>query len=208
VTPMNLQTGRPTRRIFIAGVGLALISVPAWGAEFSYKDWRFNTDALNGPLPTALVQSLQAQVDIVESLNIKPEIKTFFRSVPLEIDLTTRGGPGAYSFQKHRMFLSAQIDPPENPVFLHELLHAYHDQKLPDGFRNAKVIDYYEQAKRSGLFPADSYMLKNKAEFFAMGASVMLWGRAARPPSTRANVKAKMPDFYDWVVQEFGAVFT
>ena len=47
-------------------------------------------------------------------------------------------------------------------------------------------------------------MYENPGEFFAMCASVVLWGRAARPPSTRAQVREKLPEVYDWIVREFG----
>jgi hypothetical protein len=150
-----------------------------------------------------VIQSLQAQIDIVESIDLKPEIKAFFHSVPLEIVPTTPGGAGAYSFDRHRMLLSMDVDPPQNPVFLHELLHAYHDQRLPNGSRNAQVIRFYGQARQSGAFPAQSYMLKNPIEFFAMCASVVLWGRAARPPSTRQTVRQVLPEMYDWIVSTF-----
>ena len=199
---MRLQT----RRVFLAGAGIELFAAPAYADDFSYKDWRFNTDAVHGALPDAFVQSLKSQVDIVDSLNIKPEIKSFFHTVPLEIDLTSSGGAGAYRFKKHRMILSLQIDPPANPVFLHELLHAYHDLKLPDGVKNATVIRYYDQARTSGAFPPQAYMLKNELEFFAMCASVVLWGRAARFPYTRTDVREKLPDFYTWIVGEFGLI--
>ena len=187
---------------------MSLAAKPVWAMEFAYRGWRFNTDAARGPLPAALADSLKAQVDIVESLDLKPPIKAFFQGVPLEIDPTTKGGAGEYNFDRRRMYLSMDIDPPENPVFLHELLHAYHDQRLPGGRRNAQVIGFYEQAKRSGRFPPRSYMLKNPVEFFAMCASVVLWGRAARPPSTREAVREALPDMYDWIVREFTATGT
>jgi hypothetical protein len=172
--------------------------------DLSYREWRFGVGSGVAPLSDELIQSLHAQIDIVESLDIRPEIKTFFRTVPLEIDKTTTGGAGAYSFREHRMFLSAHVDSPENPVFLHELLHAYHDLKLPDGVRNRRIIETYEDAQRNHTFRTDAYMMKNEKEFFAMCASVVLWGRAARPPSTRETVREKLPGFYDWIVAEFG----
>jgi len=116
--------------------------------DLSYREWRFGVGSGVAPLSDELIQSLHAQIDIVESLDIRPEIKTFFRTVPLEIDKTTTGGAGAYSFREHRMFLSTHVDSPENPVFLHELLHAYHDLKLPDGVRNRRIIETYEDAPK------------------------------------------------------------
>ena len=193
----------PTRRLVLLGGGVGLFARPAWGAELSIGNWRFRTDAANGPLSDALMHSLQAQTDLVEGLDIKPTIKTFFHSVPLEIVPTTPRGPGCYSFETRRMLLSMQPVPPEDPVLLHELLHAYHQQRVRDGLRNADVIRFFNEARSSAAFPPRSYMLTNTMEFFAMCASVALWGQAARPPSTRANVREKLPEFYDWIVAEF-----
>jgi hypothetical protein len=193
----------PTRRLVFLGCGLGLFARPTWGAELPIKNWRFRTDAANEPLSDALMNSLQAQTDLVEGLDINPKIKTFFHSVPLEIVPTTPRGPGYYSFETQRLLLSMQPVPPENPVLLHELLHAYHQQRVPDGLRNADVIRFFNEAKSSGKFPPQSYMLTNMVEFFAMCASVALWGQAARPPSTRADVREKLPEFYSWIVAEF-----
>jgi hypothetical protein len=93
---------------------------------------------------------------------------------------------------------------PATRSVLHELMHAYHDQKLPDSFRNAEIQRLYEQARTSGKFPAGSYMLSNVGEYFAMMASVYLHGTAARDPFTREAIKEKQPDCYDWLVKEFG----
>lgn len=202
---MTIEPILHSRRRVLIGAVLSLAAAPAWAADFAYKGWRFDTGGVHGALPDALIQSLQAQIDIVESIDFKPEIKAFFHSVPLEIDKRTSGGDGAYSFREHRMRLSVAIDPPENPVFLHELLHAYHEQRLPGGLQNAKVLGYYAAAKRSGAFPPQAYMLKDPIEFFAMCASVVLWGRAARPPGTREHVHQVLPDMYDWIVGEFTA---
>jgi hypothetical protein len=71
--------------------------------------------------------------------------------------------------------------------------------------RSAKVIGYYNQAKRSGAFPSQAYMLKSPVEFYAMCASVVLWGRAARRPSTRETVRQALPEMYAWIVEDLTA---
>jgi len=93
--------------------------------------------------------------------------------------------------------------PAQNPVLLHELLHAYHQQRLPDGLKNPRIIAFFEAASLSGRFPPQAYMLTNATEFFAMCASVVLWGHAARLPFTRAHVRETLPIFYDWIVAQF-----
>lgn len=186
-------------------VASGLLAQPARAAApFRYKGWTFDASEVKGELSEALVASFQAQIDIVESLAIKPEIKAFFRSVPCRIDLKTPGGPGAYGFERDRMLLSTTPQPKDNPVFLHELLHAYHDQRLPKGLKNEKVIAHLKAAQAMNHFPPKAYMLSNAAEFFAMCSSVVLWGRASRPPATRENVRKVLPETYAFIVEEFG----
>ena len=92
----------------------------------------------------------------------------------------------------------------DKPVILHELMHAYHDQRLSNGFRNAEIQRLFEQARTGGRFPASAYMLSNVAEYFAMMSSVYLHGAAARDPLTRQAIREKQPDCYEWLVKEFG----
>jgi hypothetical protein len=65
-------------------------------------------------------------------------------------------------------------------------LHAYHYRVLPNAFENADVLRFYDRAKENALYPEDSYVLKNVREFFAVTASLYLWGNVDRPPHTRA----------------------
>jgi hypothetical protein len=187
-----------------ATAAAAALARPAFAADFTYREWRINADAVKASLPDELIQSFQAQIDMVESLAIKPEIKAFFRSVACFIDETTQGGPGAYGAPRRRMILSTHPQPRDNPVFLHELLHAYHHQVLPNGFQNPTILAFWKAAKASKQFPSNAYMLEDQLEFFAMCASVALWGKAARPPMTRANLRQKLPDVHDWIAAEFG----
>ena len=191
-----------TRRTALAGLAFSLIAGAARADAFTYDGWRIDTGDIGGPLSPELQASLRAQLDIVDAARIKPEIAAFFHTVAMAVIPASRGGAGDYSFENHRVQIAAKVDPPENPVVLHELLHAYHDQKL--GRRNPKLLALYDATKASSAFPPQAYMLKNPGEFFAMCASVVLWGRAARPPLTRENVRAKAPAVYDWIVQEFG----
>lgn len=62
----------------------------------------------------------------------------------------------------------------------------------------------YDQARGSGKFPAGAYMLTNPIEYFGMMASVYLHGSAARDPFTREAIEEKQPEFYQWMVKEFG----
>ena len=94
----------------------------------------------------------------------------------------------------------------QRPVMLHEFLHAYHGKLMPQGFQNRDVLLYYDRARTAQLYPANEYLLSNHREFFAMTASVFLYGRAAREPFTRSNLKQKQPIYYEYLVRLFGFI--
>jgi hypothetical protein len=92
----------------------------------------------------------------------------------------------------------------QNPVMLHELLHAFHAQIMPHGFQNEGVLFHYNLAKTNKLYPEDKYLMKNEREFFAVTASIFLYGKdTAHDPFTRSNLKEKQPGYYKYLVGLF-----
>ena len=91
----------------------------------------------------------------------------------------------------------------ERPIALHEMLHAFHAHMLPRGFENQGIMFFYNFAKSKQLYPADSYLLTNQKEFFAVTASVFLFGKDNQEPFTRAKLKEKMPDYYKYLAWLF-----
>jgi hypothetical protein len=93
----------------------------------------------------------------------------------------------------------------DDPVLLHEFMHAYHARLLPSGYDNKGVIGYYAEAKSKELFGKNVYAVMNHKEFFAVTASIFLSGKdSTHEPNTRANLKEKMPDYYKYLVGLFG----
>ena len=93
----------------------------------------------------------------------------------------------------------------EEPILLHEFLHAYHGKLMPNGFDNKGIKGLYAYAKAKDLLPKDTYALKNHKEFFAVTASIFLAGKdTVHDPKTRATLKEKMPDYYKYLVDLFG----
>jgi hypothetical protein len=90
----------------------------------------------------------------------------------------------------------------QRPVMLHELLHAYHNVVMPQGFKNPGILLHYGLAKSGQLYPANAYLLTNAREFFAVTASVFLHGEDG--PISRAMIKEKQPDYYKYLVWLFG----
>lgn len=93
----------------------------------------------------------------------------------------------------------------DDPILLHEFLHAFHKRMMPNGYDNLGVRAAYADAKSKGVFDKKQYALFNQQEFFAVTASVFLAGKESmHEPKTRAVLKEKMPDYYKYLVELFG----
>lgn len=151
----------------------------------------------------SVIAAMKGQLDVVANAKMPAAALAFLRTVPLVMqDITGNPRYGA-----GRIVIPLRSQAPygsDRPIVLHELCHAYHDRKLAEGFSNPTILGFYEQAKRSGKFPADSYMLSTNPEYFAMMASVFLHGSAARDPFVRDSIRTKQPAMYAWLVKEFG----
>jgi hypothetical protein len=164
-------------------------------------DMKAVADATNR---AAVEASIKRQVDIVAGCGAAPRVLAFFRGQRVTLDPHAQdSGGGRYSVGGG-VTIGAEPQPPENPVLLHELLHAFHHSVLPGGKRNQDVIRFYRIARGGYLYPARAYVLKDSSEFFAVTASLYLWGKVARPPHDRATLRAKQPHYYTWLGQLFG----
>jgi hypothetical protein len=149
----------------------------------------------------AVLASVKGQLTLADTVRIPSAKLAFLRAVPIEILAASEGRP---RYADSVVQLPAQIYDTERPILLHELMHAYHHRRLRDGFGNATILSMFEQARTSGKFPANSYMLSSVPEYFAMMSSVYLHGSAARDPFARDSIRLKQPDMYAWLEREFG----
>jgi hypothetical protein len=93
----------------------------------------------------------------------------------------------------------------DDPILLHEFLHAYHKRLMPNGYDNLGIKGYFAQAKSKDVFDKKSYTLANDKEFFAVTASIFLAGKESiHEPKTREALKEKLPDYYKYLVGVFG----
>lgn len=190
------------RRAFAVGLaGLAASPVLAADSDvFVYRGFTVDLATLAAEKRESVAAGIRQQIDLVESLKVREDIKSWFRSVRITVD-PALNMPGR--FDRNGLTLNDEVSPPDNPVLLHELLHGYQGRRLAGGRMNAQLVAGFEQARASGDWPAQAYMLSNINEFFAMTGSVCLWGRAARPPFTRERLRAALPDYYAWLAGEF-----
>lgn len=189
------------------GMGMGGISTTPTGPpkKTEYKGVEIDVTSIQSlPNYGAVIDSLHRQIDIVEAAVPDPAQVAFLKSIPMVFAPSVSSGGDNAAYGNGRVVLTTLMFSPEKPVILHELMHAYHDRKVPNGFGNAEIPKLLEQARTGGQFPAGSYMLINPAEYFAMMSSVYLHGTAARDPFTREAIKQKQPDCYQWMVKEFG----
>jgi hypothetical protein len=162
------------------------------------------TEIRAAPQYNAMMTSIVHQIDIVADCGVKPEQLQFFRSQTVFVKHAPPGGFGHFNSNQPGVTLADVVAEPQKPILLHELLHAYHWRVMPGAFRNPELLAYYNRARNIGAYQADAYVLKDVQEFFAVTASLYLWGNVDRPPATRANLKAAQPVYYAWLGQQFG----
>lgn len=169
---------------------------------FDYHGWHVDLTGAKGAEPDRkMVDAVKRQLDIVEHVGLKPQVLRFMRTIKIWANpANAKFGPGHYGRSTGVDLRVKRLDPGK-PIVLHELLHAYNDQVLPGGFKNPDIMKYYRRGKE--LWPAGSYMLTNDREFFAVTASVYLFGNIVRPPYSRAQLRAKQPAYYQWLAQLF-----
>lgn len=171
--------------------------------EISYRGFSVDMSLVaHAPNRAAIETSLKKQIDIVADCGVKPELMAFFRSQ--HIKLKHGGEDGGGRFSSAGVEIDAKPEPPEKPIVLHELLHAMHARHMPNGSNNPDIIRFYENAVRSHAYPDGEYVLKNKAEFFAVTGSLYLWGYVARAPHDRQTLREKQPNYYAWLAELFG----
>ncbi len=189
---------------------LSLVRSPAQGTEalpaatLSYRGFAVDLSPAAGAadLP-AIETSLRHQLDIVADCGAKSDVMAFFRAQRITVAPDAADTGGQYD-RAHGIRIDAVPQPVNEPIVLHELLHAYQAQVLPQGFANPGVLTFYRHAKEAGLYPPDAFLLQNPGEFFAVTASLYLYGHVDRPPFTRETLREKQPYYYAWLAELFG----
>ena len=189
---------------------LALVLSTVAPAAETYRGFTIDDTAVR-KLPSlgALLAATKEQIDIVHAVGLPPDILAFTQGVKFELvpagtfKSPTPGrytGRGAQSVQVS----AAIVTTGHKPVLLHELMHAFHDQRLPGGFKNEAVLGFYRQGQRLAAYAARSHMMSNDKEFFACAATAYLFGVTAQEPFRREKVRENQPEFHAYLQKLFG----
>ncbi len=178
---------------------------PSPALAFSYRGWRVDgSKAARAQSPARTVRAIKAQVDIVESLGLKPEILAFMRAQPIVCDGESASAAEASDYAPGRgVVLHARRLEAKKPILLYALLKAYQAQRLPGGFDNPDVAALRRQAVARRVWPKTARMLQSNDEFFALNAAAYLYGAITREPYTRADLKKTEPQCYRWLAALF-----
>lgn len=158
--------------------------------------WRYRGFAIQAEgaeLTAPILEAFTEQVDIVLAVGLPAETIRFFQSI--RIVLRPEGerpspSPGQYSPPQRTVRLNpkfARVG--HKPILLHELLHGFHHQKLPEGGKNPQVMAFLAEARSRESYHLASHMMSNAGEFFACSATTYLHGVTGQEPFRRDALK-------------------
>jgi hypothetical protein len=158
---------------------------------------KFRVDLPRQPLPADVMAAITTQFDVVESV-VPAQVLEAMKETPIVIDPELQGKRGVFAVRRGVgvVYLRPMVFPPNTPVLLHELLHAYHFNVL--GKDRPEIGQEYRRVKDAGLFPPRfeaAHFMENEKEFFAVTASMYLFGDIQQPPF-RCAVLAKLDEAY------------
>ena len=185
-----------------AALGLLFCSQGAVAGEsFDYHGWHIDASKASGQPRDALVSAVQKQIDGIETLGIAQDIVSFMRTVPLHVTASHDGAPAHYERATGVSFRSDALEP-KKPILLPELLRAFREQKLKPA-DDEIIAKAYQEARRSGAWPADSSMLKSPQDFFAATGTVYLFGTIDTPPFSQGKLHELQPEYWKWLGEVF-----
>lgn len=172
-----------------------------------YKGFRVNyAQVENDPKIELIKAAMNRQIDMVLEVGLPDKILSFFRRVPITVLSGKQNFGGRYipNVPKHIEIPAQFLVSGRKPSLLHEFLHSYHDQLIPEGFGNPKIVAYYNRAIQLKVYDATSHMMANAKEYFASAGTAYLFGVTELEPYTREKVKSGQPFFYKYLQDLFG----
>lgn len=172
---------------------------------FVYRGWRVDASrAARLQSPAKTTRAIQAQIDLVERLNLKPDTIAFMRAQPVLAD-GARAAAGDYAeyVPGRGVLLHARMLDGKKPILLGGLLKAYLAQRVPGGAANPELTALRAQAAARRVWPKTALMLQDNEAFFSLSGSAYLYGAITREPYSRADLKKTEPGCYQWLANLF-----
>lgn len=178
-----------------------------WNAADAGAHEGFRIDQSKQPLSAEMQASVDVQLDIVEAAGLPPPVLAAMRKTPIVVDPALRGNPGMFAVRNGSgaVHLRPTVFSAERPIVLHELLHAYHFEVL--GLGRPEIRQEFLRIKGSSPFPArfqSAHFLENDKEFFAVTATLYLFGDIQQPPFACAALLKLDPAYLAFLSGQFG----
>lgn len=178
---------------------------PAPSLVFSYDGWRVDAaPAAHAQAPARTVRAVEAQIDLVQHLGLRPDLLDFMRAQKVLVD-----GAGDPRIEASDyvpgvgVVLHARRLEPKKPILLYALLKAYEAQRLPDGYANPQIDSLRRSAAGRRIWPKTARMLQGDDEYFALTGAAYLYGAITREPYTRADLRKTDPQCFQWMANLF-----
>lgn len=170
-------------------------------------DEGFRIDQSRQALPADALASLNAQLDVVESSGLPPQVLASMKQTTIVVDPDLRSQAGMFAVRNGVGAVHVQpiAFAANRPILLHELLHAYHFNVL--GMGRPEIHQEFRRVKDAGLFPArfrHAHFLENHKEFFAVTATLYLFGDIQQPPFSCAALSKLDEGYLAFLNAQFG----
>jgi hypothetical protein len=199
-----------TLTVTFAALLLSLPATPrAVPAATMYRGFTIDEGRIRGSLELKGIRdATKEQIDIVWAVGLSQDTIAFLQTVPFILVPTSQipnSSPGEYGGPTRAVLVSPLVlGFAHKPVLLHELMHAFHNQRLVNGFANRDIVTYYTAAKSIPAFARASHMMANVAEYFACAATTYLFGVTAQEPFQRSKIRDKQRDVFQYLEKMFG----
>ena len=167
----------------------------------------FEIDQSRQTLSPAAMASLEEQLRIVESVGLPPAILASMKKTPIVVDPELTGNPGSFAVRNGSgaVYVRPIVFTNDKPIVLHELLHAYHFGSL--GLGRPEIRQEFERVQNANPFPARfraAHFLENPKEFFAVTATLYLFGDIQQPPFSCAALAKLDAGYRAFLGAQFG----
>lgn len=185
---------------------------PSLSSTLSYRGFTVIDSAVQARENITEIRSvMQEQLDMVLAVGLPPDILGFFQTVTIVVlpagSFTGifAGTSGRYTGRNGRVELVETIVRNRHrPVLLHELLHAFHIERVPDGGKNVQLLAFHQAATGLSAFNQRSHMMSNVREYFATAATTYLYGTTGQEPFSREKLQTNQPDVVRFLSNLFG----
>jgi len=186
---------------------LAAIAVGNSPALAAVSAGGFEIDQSRQTLSPAAMASLEEQLRIVESVGLPPAILASMKKTPVVVDPDLTGNPGSFAVRNGSgaVYVRPIVFTNDKPIVLHELLHAYHFATL--GLGRPEIRQEFERVQNANPFPARfraAHFLENPKEFFAVTATLYLFGDIQQPPFSCAALAKLDAGYRAFLGAQFG----